>query len=362
MRYWPADVPARRSEYPTVRVLVTGASSLIGAGIARALAERGDDVVCFQRSLAGGPARSGPEPDGSNPTASNVLEQHLGDVRDATALGAAAVRCDAVVHLAAKVGVVGSWEEYRSINVDGAANLIAVAQEHGIAKVVHVSSPSVGHSGGALVGAGAGRPVTGRKRAHYAETKALAEILVIGAASDELGVVAVRPHLVWGPGDTQLVGRIVDRARAGRLALVGGGRALVDTTYIDNAVSALVAALDAVNPRARCSGQAYVIANGEPRPIRDLIAGICAAAGVDFAPRDVPLAVGTRVGALVERLWPLLRRDDEPPLTQFLAEQLGTAHWFDPQPAATDLGWTSTITIDEGLRSLADWFANSSAE
>ena len=147
-----------------------------------------------------------------------------------------------------------------------------------------MSSPSVAHGGEALVGAGAGAPVTGRKRAHYAETKAMAEILALDAASDELGVVAIRPHLVWGPGDTQLVGRIVDRARSGRLALVGGGRALVDTTYIDNAVSALVAALDAVAPDATCSGTAYVIANGEPRPIRDLIAGICAAAGVEFAP------------------------------------------------------------------------------
>ena len=159
-----------------------------------------------------------------------------------------------MIHLAAKVGVVGPWEEYRSINVDGTANVIAAAREHGIVKVVHVSSPSVAHGGEALVGAGAGLPVTGRKRAHYAETKALAEILALGSASDELGVVAIRPHLVWGPGDTQLVGRIVDRARSGRLALVGGGRALVDTTYIDNAVSALVAALDAVEPVAPLLG------------------------------------------------------------------------------------------------------------
>ena len=104
-----------------------------------------------------------------------------------------------------------------------------------------------------------------------------------------------------------------------------------------------------------------MIANGEPRPIRDLIAGICAAAGVEFAPRDVPLAIGTRAGAIVERVWPLLGRDDEPPLTQFLAEQLGTAHWFDPQPAARDLGWMPTVTIDDGLRRLADWYSRSSS-
>ncbi len=185
----------------------------------------------------------------------------------------------------------------------------------------------------------------------------MAELLALEAVSDRLGVVAVRPHLVWGPGDTQLVGRIVERAEAGRLALVGGGRSLVDTTYVDNAVDALVTALDAVGPSARCSGRAYVIANGEPRTIRELVAGICAAAGVPFAPRDVPLRAGIAAGAVVERVWPLLRRDDEPPLTRFLAEQLGTAHWFDPRPARDDLGWTPAVGIDEGLRRLAASFA-----
>ena len=170
-------------------------------------------------------------------------------------------------------------------------------------------------------------------------------------------MVAIRPHLVWGPGDTQLVGRIVERARSGRLALVAGGRALVDTTYIDNAVSALVAAVDSLGPDAACAGRAYVIANGEPRPIRDLVAGICAAAGVDFAPRDVPLVAATRIGSAVERVWPVIRGTDEPPLTRFLAEQLGTAHWFDPRPAAQDLGWTPAVTIDDGLRRLAEWYA-----
>ena len=91
--------------------------------------------------------------------------------------------------------------------------------------------------------------------------------------------------------------------------------------------------------------------------IRELVAGICRAAGVEFAPRNVSLRVGRAMGAIVERAWPLLRRDDEPPLTQFLAEQLGTAHWFDPRPARDDLGWSPTVSIDEGLRRLADWFA-----
>ena len=65
------------------------------------------------------------------------------------------------------------------------------------------------------------------------------------------------PHLVWGPGrhPARRPHRRAARAR-GRLALVGGGRALVDTTYVDNAVAALVAGLDAAAPGAACSGRA----------------------------------------------------------------------------------------------------------
>ena len=323
-----------------MRVLVTGGTSLLARRTAEALVARGDDAVLLQRS--------------ASPT---DIEQVLGDVRDADLVLRAVDGCDAVIHAAAKVGVVGAWEDYRSINVDGTANVVAAARQHGVSRVVHVSTPSVAHAGHSLVGAPASPAVTGRTDAHYAESKAIAERLALGAASDALPLVAVRPHLVWGPGDTQLVGRIVERARTGRLALVGGGTALIDTTYIDNAASALVAALDAAVPGAACIGRAYVIANGEPRPIRELIEGILHAAGVQVTPRNVPLRAATLAGSVVERLWPLRHPDVEPPLTRFLAEQLGTAHWFDPRPARDDLAWTPTVTIDQGLEHLTAWFA-----
>jgi nucleoside-diphosphate-sugar epimerase len=323
-----------------MRVLVTGGTSLLARRTAEALVARGDDVVLLQRN--------------ASPT---DIEQVLGDVRDADLVLRAVDGCDAVIHAAAKVGVVGAWEDYRSINVDGTANVVAAARQHGVSRLVHVSTPSVAHAGHSLVGAPASPAVTGRTDAHYAESKAIAERLALGAASDALPLVAIRPHLVWGPGDTQLVGRIVERARTGRLALVGGGTALIDTTYIDNAASALVAALDAAVPGAACIGRAYVIANGEPRPIRELIEGILRAAGVQVTPRSVPLRAATLAGSVVERLWPLRHPDVEPPLTRFLAEQLGTAHWFDPRPARDDLAWTPTVTIDQGLEHLTAWFA-----
>lgn len=322
-----------------MRVLVTGAGSLLLGGVATALVTRGDEVVCLQRrSLA-----------------LDGVRQVQGDVRDADAVRAAAEGCDAIVHGAARVGVVGTWEDFHSVNVDGTANVLAAARAQGISRMVHVSTPSVAHAGHSLVGVGAEPAVTGRKGAFYAESKAVAEGLVLAAADAGLAIVAIRPHLVWGPGDTQLVGRIVERAAAGRLAMVGDGAALVDTTYIDNAIAAHVAALDAVRPGARCAGRAYVVANGEPRTVRELVEGICRAAGVPFAPRHVPVAVAVRLGAIVEKVWPRFR-EGEPPITRFVAEQLGTAHWFDPRPAHDDLGWTPHVTLDEGFARLQQWF------
>ena len=154
----------------------------------------------------------------------------------------------------------------------------------------------------------------------------------------------MRPHLVWGPGDTQLVGRIVARARAGRLAVVGTGAALIDTTYVDDAVDALVAALDRAPDLHR---RVLVVSGGEPRPVAELLASICAAAGAPAPRIAVPASLARAAGAVVETLW---RRD--PPMTRFLAEQLSTAHWFDQRETRAALGWTPRIGLDEGFRRL----------
>jgi nucleoside-diphosphate-sugar epimerase len=325
-----------------MRVLVTGAGSMLLGGVARALSSRGDEVICLQRREI-------------------IFESSLnikviqGDIRDADAVMNAAAGCDAIVHGAAMVGVVGKWNDFRDINVDGTRHVIHAAQAHNIQRLVYVSTPSVAHVGSSLVGCGATPAVLSHGRALYAQSKALAEIEALAANSDELGVVALRPHLVWGPGDTQLVGRIIERATTGKLAMVGNGAALIDSTYIDNAISAHVAALDAVSPKSICAGKAYVISNGEPRPVAELLQGICMAAGVPFSPKKVPYRLALAAGTLLEQLWPLLRRT-EPPLTRFVAEQLGTAHWFDSRPARHDLAWSPLVSIDEGFALLKDNF------
>ena len=323
---------------------MTGTGSLLLGGLASELLRRGDEVVCLQRRPA---AFMGHQ---------NAHEV-LADICNADAVALAAKGCDAIIHGAARVGVVGSQKEFYDTNVHGTENILRAAEQQSISRLVFVSTPSVAHTGASLVGAPAGRAEIGRSRSYYAESKAIAERTVLNARNSQLAVVAIRPHLVWGPGDTQLVGRIVERAKSGRLAVVGTGNALVDSTYIDNAISAHIAALDALHIGSACDGKAYVVSNGEPRTVNELMRSMCESAGVPFEPRHLSLTLGIRLGALVERLWPLMQ-SSEPPITRFIAEQLGTAHWFDQRVVHNDLKWAPSVTLDEGFKQLTQWFAS----
>jgi nucleoside-diphosphate-sugar epimerase len=321
-----------------VKVLVTGATSQLGAAVARQLLERGDDVRSFQRGASDDP-----------------WEQVRGDIRDADAVLRAATGVDAIVHLAAKVSVTGAWPEFEATNVAGTQHVVDAARAAGVSRLVQVSSPSVAHFGSSLVAADADPADPEQARGHYARSKAIAERVALEAASDDLSVVAVRPHLVWGPGDQQLIGRIVERAASGRLVLIDGGSALIDTTYLDNAADALVAALDRT---AQLSGEALVVTNGEPRTVAELMTRICRAAGVPEPSRSVPRALASGAGAVVERAWSTTHREGEPPMTRFLAEQLATAHWFDQTYTQQRLEWAPAVSLAEGFKRLAASYDN----
>src|SRR3954447_24614120 len=319
-----------------MRVLVTGASGMLGRAAAARLLERGDQVTVLQRRPAGLPCR-----------------EVLGDVADPAVVTRALRGQDAVLHLAAKVDVTGRWAEYVHANIDGTRAVLAACRAADVGRLVHVSSPSVAHAGTALTGVGAGPADPELARGRYSRSKAVAELDALAADSPSLAVLAVRPHLVWGPGDTQLVQRIVDRARAGRLPLIGSGAALIDTTYVDNAAAALVAAVDACGP---VHGEALVVSNGEPRPVAEVLARLCASAAVPGPHRGVPSPLPGVAGAAVGGLGTATRRRDTPPLNRFLAEQLATAHWFDQRRTRAVLGWHPGVTLEAGFARLAAWY------
>jgi nucleoside-diphosphate-sugar epimerase len=311
---------------------------MLGRATALALLAEGAQLTVLQRRPSGLPCR-----------------EVLADVADPAAVRQAAAGQDVVVHLAAKVDVVGPWAEYRRTNVGGTEAVVEACRRQEVPALVHVSTPAVAHAGHPLIGAGAGPADPRRASGHYARSKALAEALALDADSAELAVLVIRPHLVWGPGDTQLVAPLVERARAGRLPLIGSGAALIDTTYVDNAVDALLAA---VRVCGEVHGEALVVSNGEPRPVAEILRRVCRAAGVPQPGRRVPFPVAYLLGAMIEAGWAVTGRRDAPPLNRFLAEQLATAHWFDQRRTREVLRWRPRVSLDDGFRRLAEHFTS----
>ena len=326
-----------------MKILVTGGGGFLGHALCKGLVAQGHEVTSFNR----GHYRS-LEPLG--------VRQIQGDLANRDDVVAACAGMDAVFHNAAKAGAWGSYDSYYQANVVGTDNVIEGCRTHGIGRLVYTSTPSVTHRATHPVEGGTAEtvPYGEHLKAPYAETKKIAEQRALAANDANLAVVALRPRLIWGPGDQQLLPRLVDRARSGRLRFVGDGDNRVDTTYVDNAAQAHFDAFAHLAPGAACAGKAYFISNGEPRPIREIVNGMLAAAGVAPVTKTIPFRVAYAAGLLCEGLWTALPLKGEPPMTRFLAEQLSTTHWYSMEPAKRDFGYVPTVGIEEGMRRLAE--------
>ncbi|NLC61208.1 MAG: NAD-dependent epimerase/dehydratase family protein, partial [Gammaproteobacteria bacterium] len=263
-----------------MKVLVTGGGGFLGQALCAGLVERGLDVTSFNRGHY-------PELDALG------VRQVRGDLADADAVMAATRGADAIFHNAAKAGAWGDYDSYHRANVLGTQNVLVACRAHGIGRLVYTSTPSVTHRKTHPVEGGTAEsvPYGSGFKAPYATTKTIAEKAVLAANGPELATVALRPRLIWGPGDNQLLPRLVERARAGRLRLVGDGSNRIDTTYIDNAAQAHFDALEHLGVGAACAGRAYFISNGEPMAIRDIVNGLLRAYGAPEVTGTIPFRV-----------------------------------------------------------------------
>lgn len=326
-----------------MKILVTGGGGFLGQALCRGLRERGHEVVSFNRGRYDALDAIG-------------VAQVQGDLAQRDAVIAAAQGCDAIFHNAAKAGAWGSYDSYYQANVVGTQNVIDACRAHGISRLVYTSTPSVTHRATHPVEGGTADtvPYGEHLKAPYAATKLIAEELALAANDAGLAVVALRPRLIWGVGDNQLLPRLVERARAGRLRFVGDGSNRMDSTYIDNAAQAHFDAFDALAPGAACAGRAYFISNGEPKTARETVNSLLAAVGAPQVDKTIPFGVAYAAGVICEGLWHALPLKGEPPMTRFLAEQLVTTHWYDMGPARRDFGYVPGVSFHEGLTRLKD--------
>jgi nucleoside-diphosphate-sugar epimerase len=321
-----------------LRVLVSGGGGSLGSSVCRQLAAKGHEVIAFQRSAADQLAAEG-------------IHIIRGDISDISDVLQAAEDCEAIIHTAGKAGVWGDPADFQRSNIEGTANVIRACRDQKIPFLVHTSSPSVVHSGGDIEGADESLPIADHFTAPYPATKALAEKMVIASNKDGLQTVALRPHLIWGPGDPHILPRLAAKVKRGRLTLPGPHK-VIDTIFIENAAQAHVMALEELTGGAKCAGNAYFVTNNEPLPQGEIIQRLLAAIGIEVKIKSLPTRLAMTAGALCEYGWRFLPLAGEPPITRFAVEQLGTAHWFDTSAAENDFGYRPKFSIEEGLAEL----------
>ncbi len=324
------------------KALVTGGGGFLGRAVVELLVQKGNIVRSFSRGIY-------PELDALG------VEQQRGDLADSEAVRQACRGCDVVIHVAAKAGLWGRYEDFYQANVVGTRNVIAGCRAAGIPRLVYTSSPSVVFDGADMEGADESAPYPTHFNSAYPATKAEAEKMVLDANGPDLATVALRPHLIWGPRDTHLVPGILERGRAGKIKRLGSKPKRVDFTYITNAADAHLLAADRLSPSSPIAGRAYFITNAEPVVLWDFINRLLAVAGIPPVRATISPRVAYAVGWFAESVWRTLRLGGEPPMTRFLAEELATSHWFNIDAARRDLGYTPQVSMEEGLQRLKEW-------
>jgi len=326
-----------------MRVLVTGGGGFLGQAIVRDLLARGHRVTSASRSSYLELNKMG-------------AQQVPLDLGDAEAVFDALEGFEAVVHCAAKTGIWGPQADYQRVNVDGTHHVVEACLRHGIERLVYTSSPSVCFDGKDHLDAKNDLPYPKRHLCAYAETKAAAERLALGANKHAgLSTCALRPHLIFGPGDPHLIPRLLERGRARKLAKVGSGKNRVSMTFVENAAAAHGDALEALGPDADHAGRAYFIAQKDSVNLWDWVDELFAALGLPPIKRRIPLFAARGLGALCELFWNLTKRQGEPPMTRFVALQLATSHSYDLTPAERDFGYTERVSMQAAMqRTLAD--------
>ncbi len=331
----------RTSKAPSVKALVTGANGFLGSYIVKQLLDRDYQVRTLTRSRNEG-------------LAAINGECFHGDIRDLDKIEKAFHGVDVVFHTAAISGIWGSWRKYHTTNTMGTRNVVECCVRNGVSRLVYTSSPSVTFNGDHQIHQDESAPYAREWLCNYPKSKALAEQHVLDSNDPaDLMTCALRPHLIWGPGDRHLIPRLIKRGRLRQLRRVGDGSNLVDTTYVENAAHAHVLAAEALQPTSPVCGKAYFISQGDPVNCWGFINEILALAGIPRIRKQISFYWAYRLGRTLETWHEMWSNEEEPRMTRFLAAQLAKSHYFDISRARRDFGYEPLVSHEEGMKRLA---------
>jgi 2-alkyl-3-oxoalkanoate reductase len=259
---------------------------------------------------------------------------------------------DTVFHVAALAGIWGKYDTFNAINFTGTKNIVESAQRHGVRRFVYTSTPSVVFGDSDLLGVNESTPLPEKYLTHYAETKSRAEKLVLDANNgNSFMTCAIRPHLIWGPGDPHLFPRVIQKGREGKLRIVGDGENLVDIIYVENAAMAHALAMEHLNVGSPVCGEAYFVGQERPVKLWDFINQILGFVKVEPVMNSISVEKAYRLGWALEKIWKMAGiQKPEPPMTRFVALNLGKSHYFSHEKAKKDFGYVPKVSIEEGLQ------------
>jgi sterol-4alpha-carboxylate 3-dehydrogenase (decarboxylating) len=322
--------------------LVTGGCGFVGAAIARALKARGDEVIVLDVA---------PE------CPVEGVDYRRIDITDKAAVIEACRGVDTIIHNASIVHTKRNKQDVVwAVNLGGTENMLEAAQKQGVPRFVYISSGSVVYEGKDIENGDESLPYSSVSQAPYADSKIAAEKLVL-AENGKGGVAtcALRPHVIFGPGDNRFMPALLAKARNGQLRFqIGRGVWLSDYTYVSNLTDAVLLADEALAKdglNSIAAGQAYFITNGEPMPFWDFIRKVAARLGFPPVKYRAPKSLVYVIAAVMEGIDTLkggtLNAEDG--LTRFAIRYMCTHHYFSIEKARRELGYNPSVTVDEGI-------------
>ncbi|ASA20820.1 NAD-dependent epimerase/dehydratase family protein [Paenibacillus donghaensis] len=324
------------------KALVTGATGFLGRHTVRRLIQLGWEVSALGRSREAGEQL---KRDGAV-----FMAQ---DLRNTAEIIRSCAGQDYVFHCGALSSPWGKYSEFYGCNVEGTRNIVAGCLKHGVGRLIHISTPSVYFNYQNRLGLSEEAELALKPANAYAATKRLAELEVERAASSGLVSVILRPRAIFGPMDNALFPRILSVNEGKGVPLLDGGIALIDLTYVDNVVDAML--LGSSAPDA-ATGRIYNISNGEPMPFVELLTSLFAKLDIPLHTRSVSYRTAHLAAGLLEGLHRLLPGLGEPALTRYSVGSLALSQTLDISLARSLLGYEPRITVAEGLQNFADWW------
>lgn len=327
-----------------MKALITGATGFLGGALTRRLKSMGWEVTAS----------------GRNPAKLDQLEREgvrtiQLDITQKDEMTTACKEQEIIFHCAAFPSPWGNYEKFYQANVIGTRNVVQACEANKVKRLIHVSTPSIYFDYKSRTDVKENDPLP-YPVSNYAATKLLAEEEIDKGFANGLATISIRPRALFGPGDTVIFPRLIPRLQTGRLPILGDGENIVDLTYIENVVDALL--LCAESP-TNTLGKKYNISNGEPVKIWELIERICAELNLPKPKRKISYHVANAVATTLELLYGLIPTHPEPPLTRISVSMLANSTTLNISAAKNELGYQPKVSVDEGFDLFMKWWKES---